>query len=64
MLANQKSSHNSLRNLSQKTEKPKKCKKKIKIVSIFAIFCHISAQKNDSYPKLPITITKQLEQLL
>ena len=31
---------------------------------MLAIFCHISQQKNDSYPKLPILITKQLEQLL
>ena len=49
----------------KKQKKPRKiAKKKIrKIVRIFAIFCHISQQKNDSYPKLPINITKQLEQL-
>ena len=67
MLAKQKTSHNSLRNLSQKTDKkPEKLQRKKlrKIVPIFAIFCHISQQKNDSYPKLPIIITKQLEQLL
>ena len=48
MLAKQYTSHNSLRDLSQKTEKKtrKTAKKKLReIVPIFAIFCHISQQK-------------------
>ena len=64
MLAKQQTRHNSLRNLSQKKTEKLQRKKLRKIVPIFAIFCHISQQKNDSYPKLPIVITKPLEQLL
>ena len=37
---------------SLKTQKKtKNCKKLRKIVPIFAIFCHISQQKNNSYPQ-------------